>query len=104
MIFKDIKEIKKDIYSRIFEHIQINVDIDIPHIVSLLKPYLFELQIKKEIDGYQTNIVKTQKNTLFVEITKNNIINSFIINVDIELRKLKINKINNNNSSYILYN
>lgn len=99
MIFNSIKDIKKDIYDRILSHLQDSDNIDAKHISSLLKTYLYELQIKDEIDGYQTTANRND-DSLFVEISKNNKINSFVININTELRKLKIKKINNN-TSYI---
>lgn len=101
MIFRNITDIKKDILDKIDKYLSdYNNVIDTKHIVSLLKTYLYELKIRKEIEAYQTNMIKTNNTSLFVEITKDDNIETFLINVDTELRKLKIKKINNN-TAYI---
>ena len=57
--------------------IQDGDNLDAKHISSLLKTYLYELKIKDEIDGYQTTANRND-DSLFVEITRNNNINSLL--------------------------
>jgi len=105
MIFNTSEDIKKDVKNRISEYLRDSVGkntiVDTNNIISLLRSYFYELKIREEIidsnvsdynNDYIINI-NFQRNTDFINIK---------IDLYAELRKLKINKIqehdNKNNS------
>lgn len=94
MLFDNTKDIQTDIYHKMSNFLMNNTDIiDIKHIISLLRSYLSELKNIKEIDNYQAEIDKTSSNTIIVEIRKDIDVKYFTIDIDMEIRRLKINKI-----------
>ncbi len=98
MIFNTSDDIIKDIKNRISNHIkdiiESNLIIDTNNIISLLRTYLHELEIRNEIKQYYIDDDK-KDNVIRIIFQKENNTTSFKVNIDLELRKLKIIKIQN---------
>lgn len=93
MIFNNIFDIKDSIHNNLSNYLKDNMqDIDTNMILSLLRSYLQELKSIKEIDKY---IAFLDEGEIVVNISKNNEIDVFSININTEIRKIKINKIKN---------
>lgn len=97
MIFHNIKNIEDDVFNKITSFLKNNDNKNINDIVTLLGSYLIELKNIKEIDKYMTEIDINSSNTIIVYIFKNNEFGKFIIDLDMELRKIKIDKIKSTN-------
>jgi len=95
MIFDNCKDIENDIKDRISFYMKQNNEItDIKDLVSLLRSYLYEMKILKEIQSFDVNEINKNKfNILFY---KNDISYKFGISMDLELRNLKIKQIISN--------
>lgn len=90
MVFNDINDIKNNLYDNISNYILKNInDIDISMIIFLIRTYLQELKTLNEINNY---LVNNNENIISIKIDKN-IIDEFTINIDNEIRKIKIKKI-----------
>jgi len=93
MIFNNIFDIKDSIHNNLSNYLKDNMqDIDTNMILSLLRSYLQELKSIKEIDKY---IAFLDEGEIVVNISKNNEIDVFSIDINTEIRKIKINKIKN---------
>jgi len=93
MIFNNIFDIKDRIHNNLSNYLKDNMqDIDTNMILSLLRSYLQELKSIKEIDKY---IAFLDEGEIVVNISKNNEIDVFSIDINTEIRKIKINKIKN---------
>jgi len=93
MLFNDINDIKDSIRKNLSNYLKDNMhDIDNKMILSLLRSYLQELKSIKEIVKY---IAAMDNNKIIISIDKDDKIENFIIDIDIEIRKIKINKIKN---------
>lgn len=97
MLFKGCKEIEEDIKSKISNYFQysINDTNDAKTLISLLRSYLYELKIIKEIDSYRVDEINSRKFKIFFIKDSNEY--HFSISMDLELRQLKIKKIISNN-------
>jgi hypothetical protein len=113
MIFNSSDDIKKDIKNRIYEYLKDilnqNLKVDTNNIISLLRSYLYELQIRKEI--INSNIEDDKKNYMItIEYIFNDKMEKIIIDLYSEIRKIKIDKIQNHNLSekdikkFVLFN
>ena len=104
MIFDNTKDIQDDIYKKISHFLKDNIENkDIQYVISLVRSYLTELKNIKEIDNYQAEIDKTNDNSIIIQITKDNDNCFFTINLDIEVRRLKINKIKSTDNSVKIF-
>jgi len=93
MIFNNIFDIKDSIHNNLSNYLKDNMqDIDTNMILSLLRSYLQELKSIKEIDKY---IAFLDEGEIVVNISKNNEIDVFSIDINTEIRKIKINTIKN---------
>ena len=95
MIFDNCEAIENDIKNKISSYIkQDNNRADIKGLVSLIRSYLYEMKIIKEIESFDVNEINQNKfNILFY---KNDISYKFGISMDLELRNLKIKQIISN--------
>jgi hypothetical protein len=102
MIFNSVKDIQNDIYIKISSFLKDNINNkDIKNIISLLRSYLMELKNIREIDNYQTEI--ENKTTIIVQILKGTDNCFFTIDLDLEVRRLKINKIKSTDISIKMF-
>ncbi len=113
MIFNSSDDIKKDIKNKISEYLKDilnqNLKVDTNNIISLLRSYLYELQIRKEINN--SNIEDDKKNYMItIEFIFNEKIEKIVIDLYSEIRKIKIDKIQKCNLSekdikkFVLFN
>lgn len=97
MIFNTNKDIEVDIKSKISNYIKQNNDInDIKDIISIIRSYLYEMKIIKEIDSYIVD--KVNKDEFEISFNKNNNTSRFIVSMNNEMRLIKIDKIRLNKS------
>ena len=104
MLFNSLEDIKQDIINKVDEHLKELYDKypnGIPNsstkdIIALISNYIWQLIVKKELEHYE--IVLFKKKIIKI-ILINNIDDplKFNINIDIELRKMKIIKIKDKN-------
>jgi hypothetical protein len=93
-LFNSLDDIKKDIIDRMDNYLKTIYDssVEDKDIIALLRNYIWQLKTKEEINDYR--IVKYKKNIININIY-NSVGDSleFNINLDVELRKIKIIKI-----------
>jgi len=95
MVFNDINDIKNNLYNNISNYIIKNInDIDISMIIFLIRSYLRELKLLNEVNNF---LVTYNGKLIFIKIDKD-YIDEFTINIDNEIRKLKIKRIKNDNN------
>ena len=96
MIFNTTEDITKDVKSRISNYLGSTVgnnsSIDTQNIVGLLRNYLNELKNIGEIDNWDVD-TETGKSNILVIIYKDHSMHYFEMDLFLELRKLKIIKI-----------
>lgn len=96
MIFNKCEDIENDIKTKIKSYITQNDNCDnIKELVSLIRSYLYEMKILKEIDYFIVNEIN--KNKFDILFNKEESSYKFGVSLDLELRKLKINKIISSN-------
>lgn len=96
MIFDKCEDIENDIKSKISCYIIQNTNCnDIKELVSIIRSYLYEMKIIKEIDSFVVNEIN--KNKFDILFQKNSNSYKFGISMDLELRNLKIKQIISNN-------
>lgn len=97
MIFENVKDIDDDIHKRIEQYLKNNIENkDINHILSLIRSYLTEVKNIKEIDDWDASL---KDGKIIIKITKNNDNKLITIDLDVEIRKIKINKIKSSGNS-----
>ena len=95
MVFNNINDIKNNLYNNISNYIIKNInDIDISMIIFLIRSYLRELKLLNEVNNF---LVTYNGKLIFIKIDKD-YIDEFTINIDNEIRKLKIKRIKNDNN------
>jgi len=95
MIFDKCEDIENDIKTKIKSYITINNNCDdTKNLVSIIRSYLYEMKIIKEIDSYDVNEITNNK--FDINFFKDNMFYKFGVSLDLELRKMKINKIKSN--------
>lgn len=91
MLFNSISDINSDIRERVQCYLMNNIDHkDNNYIISLIRSYLTEIKNIKDIDHFHVSIID---NDIHVYISRYNDKQDMIINLDMEIRKIKINKI-----------
>jgi len=95
MIFNTSEDIKKDIKLKVSNYLKETIgqgtNIDTNNIISLLRSYLYELKIRKEVTD---STINDHRNfTINVNFVRDNETIDFDIDLFNELRKLKIIKI-----------
>ena len=97
MIFDKCEDIERDIKSKIFSYITINNNCNTKDLVSIIRSYLYEMKLIKEVDSYSVDEISMNKfNIHFVRCS---ICYMFGVSLDLELRNMKINKIKSSNIS-----
>lgn len=103
MIFTSYKNIEQDIKTRISNYIKENENIsDVSNIISLIRSYLHEMKIIKEINNYKVTEINNKE--FYINIIHINTEHKFKISIDLEIRNLKINKIKSHNLACDNYN
>jgi len=97
MLFNSINDINIDIHRRIEYYLMNNIEHkDINYIISLIRSYLTEIKNIKDIDYFDVSIID---NNIQIYICKDVDKQEITINLDMEVRKIKINKIKSSNSN-----
>lgn len=97
MLFNSINDINIDIHRRIEYYLMNNIEHkDINYIISLIRSYLTEIKNIKDIDYFDVSIID---NNIQIYICKDIDKQEITINLDMEVRKIKINKIKSSNSN-----
>lgn len=100
MLFNSLEDIKQDIINKVDEHLKELYnknpngipDSSTKDIIALISNYVWQLKVKKELSNYQ--IILYKQNTIKITILNDSGDSLvFNINLDIELRKIKIIKI-----------
>jgi hypothetical protein len=95
MIFDKCEDIENDIKSKISSYIKQNNDCeDIRDLVSIIRSYLYEMKIIKEIESFDVNEIN--RNKFDIIFYKDKVSYKFGISMDLELRNLKIKRIISN--------
>ena len=94
MLFNNGNEIELDIKHKISNYIKNTDNIDINYLSSLIRVYLHELRIIKEVDGFF--ISEIIDNTFFISYIKNSEPFKLNISLLLEMRNIKIEKIKSN--------
>lgn len=95
MIFDRCEDIESDIKTKISSYIKNNNNGDIKDLVSIIRSYLYEMKIIKEIQSF--NVDEINKNKFDIIFSKENNLYKFGVCMDLELRNLKIKRIISNN-------
>jgi len=95
MIFDKCEDIENDIKTKISSYIKQNSECgDIKELVSLIRSYLYEMKIIKEIESFTVNEIN--RNKFDILFNKGNNSYKFGVSMDLELRNLKIKQIISN--------
>lgn len=95
MIFNKCEDIENDIKSKISSYITQNNNFDdIRDLVSIIRSYLYEMVIIKEIQSFDVDEIN--KNKFDIVFYKDNNLYKFGVSMDLELRNLKIKRIISN--------
>jgi len=95
MIFDKCEDIENDIKSKISSYIKQNNDCgDIKDLVSIIRSYLYEMKIIKEIESFSVDEIN--RNKFDIIFYKDNKSYKFGVSMDLELRNLKIKRIISN--------
>lgn len=104
VLFNSLEDIKQDIINKVDDHLKelytqkhnVIPDSSDKDIIALISNYIWQLKIKNELNDYQ--IILYKQNTIKITISNDSDISlKFDINLDIELRKIKIIKIKDKN-------
>ena len=90
MIFNNMNDIQLDIKEKLISYISTNKDVNLNFVLSLLCSYLKELSNIKEINNYSTYV---ENDEIFISILRDEEIFDFNINILMETRIMKINRI-----------
>lgn len=96
MIFNSIKDIINDLNNRVEYYLINSIEYkDVNYIVSLIRSYLTEIKNLKEIDYFNVLIINDK---IEIDICKDSVNQHIIIDLEVQVRKIKINKIKSSNS------
>lgn len=105
MLFNSLEDIRRDIINKVDDHLKDLYtknhngipDSSTKDIIALISNYIWQLKVKNELNNYQ--IILYKQNIIKITIFNNSDESlEFNINLDIELRKIKIIKIKDKKS------